>query len=178
MVRKAIMRRIFLAATVLMSVSICSSAQQPASKAATGPSEVKIGGAVTTPLVLTAADLKSMPRKTVRVENEHAQKAEVYEGVLVQDILKKAGATMGPKLRGPAMAIYVLAGAADDYRVVFSLTEFDSEFQDSEILLADTVDGAPIPSDQGPFRLVVPHDKRPARWIKMLRSLMVVAAPN
>ena len=178
MAQETIMRRIALVAAVLMSVGVCSLAQQPASKAATGPSEVKIGGAVTTPLVLTAADLKSMPRKTVRVENEHAQKAEVYEGVLVQDILKKAGATMGPKLRGPAMATYVLAEAADDYRVVFSLTEFDSEFQDSEILLADTVDGAPIPSDQGPFRLVVPHDKRPARWIKMLKSLTVVVAAN
>jgi DMSO/TMAO reductase YedYZ molybdopterin-dependent catalytic subunit len=172
------MRRIFLGGGILMLANVCGWAQQLAPKATTGPSEVKIGGAVTTPLVLTTADLKSMPRKTVRVENEHAQKPEVYEAVLVQDILKKAGATMGPKLRGPAMATYVLAEAADDYRVVFSLTEFDSEFQDSEILLADAVDGAPIPSDQGPFRLVVPHDKRPARWIKMLRSLTVVRATN
>jgi DMSO/TMAO reductase YedYZ molybdopterin-dependent catalytic subunit len=172
------MRRIFLGGGILMLANVCGRAQQLAPKATTGPSEVKIGGAVTTPLVLTTADLKSMPRKTVRVENEHAQKPEVYEAVLVQDILKKAGATMGPKLRGPAMATYVLAEAADDYRVVFSLTEFDSEFQDSEILLADAVDGAPIPSDQGPFRLVVPHDKRPARWIKMLRSLTVVRATN
>ena len=171
------MRRNFFAWGVLIFANVCW-AQQSATKAATGPAEIKVSGAVTTPLVLTAADLKGMPRKTVRVENEHAQKAEVYEGVLVQDILKKAGATMGPKLRGPAMATYVLAEAADDYRVVFSLTEFDSEFQDSEILLADTVDGAPIPSDQGPFRLVVPHDKRPARWIKMLKSLTVVQAPK
>ena len=178
MALETIIRRISLAAAVLVTMIICSSAQQPASKATTGPPEVKVGGAVTTPLVLTAADLKSMPRKTVRVENEHAQKAEVYEGVLVQDILKKAGATMGPKLRGPAMATYVLAEAADDYGVVFSLTEFDAEFQDSEILLADTVDGAPIPSDQGPFRLVAPHDKRPARWIKMLKSLTVGRAAN
>jgi DMSO/TMAO reductase YedYZ molybdopterin-dependent catalytic subunit len=172
------MRRMFLSAAVLMILTLSGWAQQPAAKATTGPSEVKVDGAVNAPLVLTAADLKSMPRKTVRVENEHAQKPEVYEGVLVQDILKKAGATMGAKLRGPAMATYVLAEAADDYRVVFSLTEFDSEFQDSEILLADTVDGAPIPSDQGPFRLVVPHDRRPARWIKMLKSLTVVRAAN
>ena len=172
------MRRILLAGAILMLANVCGWAQESAKKATTGPSVVKIGGAVTTPLVLTTADLKSMPRKTVRVENEHTQKAEVYEGVLVQDILKKAGATIGPQLRGPAMATYVLAEAADEYRVVFSLTEFDSEFQDSEILLADTVDGAPIPSDQGPFRLVVPHDKRPARWIKMLRSLTVVRAAN
>lgn len=172
------MRRILLAAAVLILANVCSLAQQSATKTTTGPAEIKVGGAVTTPLVLTAADLKGMPRTTVRVENEHAQKAEVYEGVLVRDILKKAGATMGAKLRGPAMATYVLAEAADDYRVVFSLTEFDSEFQNSEILLADTVDGAAIPPDQGPFRLVVPHDKRPARWIKMLKSLTVVPAPE
>ena len=172
------MRRIFLAAVALIFVNVCCLAQEPSAKATSGPTEVKVGGVVAAPLVLTAADLKSMPRKTVRVENEHVQKAEVYEGVLVQDILKKAGATMGPKLRGPAMATYVLADAGDGYRVVFSLTEFDSEFQESDILLADTVDGRPIPSDQGPFRLVVPHDKRPARWIKMLKSLTIVVAPS
>ena len=176
------MRRIAWTATILIfasvSPAISAGTQQQTPKAASGPSEVKIGGAVTTPLILTAADLKSMPRKTIRVENEHAQKAEVYEGVLVQDILRKAGATLGDKLRGPAMATYVLAEAADDYRVVFSLAEFDSGFQESEILLADMVDGAPLPSDQGPFRLVAPREKRPARWVKMLKSLTVVRAPN
>jgi hypothetical protein len=102
----------------------------------------------------------------------------VYEGVLVEDLLKKAGVPQGEALRGPAMATYVLVGAADDYRVVFALEEFNSSFMDSEIIVADTMDGAPIPGALGPFRLVAPHEKRPARWVEMVKSLTVVRVPN
>ena len=36
--------------------------------------ELRVGGAVSTPLTLTAADLKSMPRKSLAVVNPHSQK--------------------------------------------------------------------------------------------------------
>jgi DMSO/TMAO reductase YedYZ molybdopterin-dependent catalytic subunit len=172
------MRRILLAITALAFLGFSALAQDSTSgKAASGPSEVKIGGAVTAPFVVTAISLKGMPRKTLRVENEHSKTAQVYEGVLVEDLLRKAGAPLGAQLRGPAMATYVMVEAADDYHVVFSLAELDSGFQDSEILLADTMDGAPLTPDQGPFKLVAPHAKRPARWVKMVKSLTVVRAP-
>jgi len=28
------------------------------------------------------------------------------------------------------------------------------------------------------LRIVAPHDKRPARWVRMLKSLTVVKTPN
>lgn len=76
------------------------------------------------------------------------------------------------------MASYVLVEAMDNYRVIFSLAEFNSSFQDPEILMANTMDGAPLTPDHGPFKLVVPHEKRPARWMKMVKSLTVVRAAN
>jgi len=76
------------------------------------------------------------------------------------------------------MATYVLVEAADDYHVVYSLAELDSSFLDSEVLVADTMDGAPLAADQGPFKLVAPHDKRPARWVKMVKSITVGRASN
>jgi DMSO/TMAO reductase YedYZ molybdopterin-dependent catalytic subunit len=136
--------------------------------------ELRISGAVSTPLVLTAADLKKMPRKTLSVLNPHDKKQENYEGVLLEEILHRAGAPQGEQLRGPAIATYVLAEAEDGYRVVFSLPELDSGILDSEIIVADTLDGAPLPAKVGPFRLVAPHEKRPARWVRMLKSLTVV----
>jgi hypothetical protein len=72
----------------------------------------------------------------------------------------------------------VLIDAADDYRVVFSLAELDSAFEDCEVLLADTMDGAPLGASQGPFKLVAPHEKRPARWVEMVRSITVAKAGN
>jgi DMSO/TMAO reductase YedYZ molybdopterin-dependent catalytic subunit len=173
------MYRTLLVATLLLALGPLSMAQQPvAAKAATGPSELTIGGAVPTPLHVTAEDLKKMPRKTLRVENTHAGRTEVYEGVPLAALLQKAGVPQGEQVRGPAMTSYVLVEAADDYHVIFSLAELDSSFQDSEVLLADTMDGAPLPTDQGPFKLVAPREKRPARWIKMVKSITVGRVSN
>jgi DMSO/TMAO reductase YedYZ molybdopterin-dependent catalytic subunit len=140
--------------------------------------QLKIGGAAATPLMLTIADLKKMPRTTLHVENPHEKKSEVYEGVLLEELLQRAGVPHGEKLRGPLMATYVVAEASDGYRVVFALAELDSDFMSSEILVADTVDGGPIDEKRGPLRLVVPHDKRPARWVRMLKSITVASAKD
>jgi DMSO/TMAO reductase YedYZ molybdopterin-dependent catalytic subunit len=138
--------------------------------------ELRISGAVSSPLILTVADLKKMPRKTLSVVNPHEKKKETYEGVLLEELLRRAGVSQGEQLRGPSMATYVVAEAEDGYRVVFSLAELDSGILESEVIVADTIDGAPLSGQLGPFRLVAPHEKRPARWVRMLKSLTVVRA--
>ena len=138
--------------------------------------ELTIGGAVSTPLALTVADLKRMPRKTLSVVNPHDKKTEVYEGVLLEELLRRAGVPQHEQLRGPAMATYVVAKADDGYNVVFSLAELDSGMLDSEVIVADTMDGAALTAKEGPFKIVAPHEKRPARWVRMLKSITVVRA--
>jgi DMSO/TMAO reductase YedYZ molybdopterin-dependent catalytic subunit len=172
------MRRIVLLVASLCLCSISFAQQTAQTKPTTGPSEVKIGGAVKTPFTVTAQDLKNMPRNTMRVENPHSQKTEVYEGVPLAVLLQKAGVPAGEQIRGAVLATYVVVDAVDDYRVVFSLAELDSGFMDSEVLLADTMDGAPLGAGLGPFRLVAPHEKRPARWVDMVRSITVGRVPN
>ena len=166
----------FAIASLLVScqiaVVLCSRAQE-----STANPTLKIAGAVSTPLNLTLNDLKKMPRKTLPVVNSHENKTEVYEGVLVEDLLKRAGAPQGESLHGPALATYVVMEAEDGYRVVFSIAELDSGIVDSGVLVADTVDGAALPAKQGPFRVVAPHEKRPARWVRMLKSITVVRVP-
>jgi DMSO/TMAO reductase YedYZ molybdopterin-dependent catalytic subunit len=145
----------------------------------TAPVQLRVtGSADTPPLVLSAADLKKMPRQTLRVVNPHEKKTEVYEGVPLAELLYRAGVPQGESLRGAAMASYVVAEASDGYRVVFSLAELDSAFLDSDVIVADTMDGALLGPNQGPFKMVAPHDKRPARWIRMLKYVTVVRAAN
>jgi DMSO/TMAO reductase YedYZ molybdopterin-dependent catalytic subunit len=150
------------------------SAPKTSAQSTAAPAELRIGGAVSAPLVLTVADLKKMPRKTLSVVNPHDKKKETYEGVLLEELLHRAGVPQGEQLRGRAMATYAIAEAEDGYRVVFSLAELDSGILESEIIVADTMDGAPLIEKQGPFRLVAPHEKRPARWVRMLKSITVV----
>lgn len=161
------------AVVLLVALSLGAAAQT-----VTGPAELKIDGAAPKPLVISAADLKKMPRKTLRVTNTHNQKTEVYEGVALANLLARAGVPQGDQIKGPWLAAYVSVAAADGYRVIFSLAELDAGFLDSEALVADTLDGAPLEPAEGPLKLVVPHDKRPARWVRMLKSITVVQAPN
>lgn len=158
--------------------------KNPSEPAASGPAStseqvgaprLSVTGDVKNPLSLSLDELKQMARKTVRVKNEHAQEDEVYEGVPLAALLKQAGVPSGPQIRGKVMATYVLAQGSDGYLVLFSLAELDSDFQDSQVLVADTFDGKPINDKLGPLRLVAPQDKRPARWVRMLQSIKVVS---
>jgi hypothetical protein len=55
------------------------------------------------------------------------------------------------------------------------LAETDPALSESEILLADKSGGQILQADtQGPFRLVVPHDKKPARSLRMLERIEIV----
>jgi DMSO/TMAO reductase YedYZ molybdopterin-dependent catalytic subunit len=155
-----------------------SSTQAAAADSKPNGAQLSVGGDVATPLSLSGADLGGFPRKTLKVINEHTGKEETYQGVPLAEILKRAGVPQGPALRGAALATYVRAEGEDGYSVVFSLAELDSGIQDSDVLVADTMDGGPIPDKLGPLRLIAPHEKRPARWVRMLRSITVVKAAH
>jgi hypothetical protein len=68
-----------------------------------------VAGDVSTPLSLAPAELKALPR--TRVEVKEDGRTLVYEGVLVGEILKRAGVSLGAELRGNALASYVVASA-------------------------------------------------------------------
>jgi hypothetical protein len=126
---------------------------------------------------ITGADLKAMPRHSVTVTNPHTKSEEKYDGVLLSDLLAKVDAPMGEKLRGPAMLTFVKASASDKYAVVLALAEIDPHMRANEIIVADTMNGAPLDAHNGPLKLVVPGDLRPARSVRMLTSLLVAEAP-
>jgi DMSO/TMAO reductase YedYZ molybdopterin-dependent catalytic subunit len=155
-----------------------STTQAASGESKANGAQLTVGGDVLTPLSLSIADLGGFPRKTLKVMNEHTGKEETYQGVPLAEILKRAGVPEGSALRGAALATYVRAEGADGYSVVFSLAELDAGIQDSDVLVADTMDGGPIPDKLGPLRLIAPHEKRPARWVRMLRSITVVKAPG
>ena len=139
----------------------------------TSASTLSVAGDVRTPLSITPAELKAMARTSVEVKDEDGRTVK-YQGVLVGELLKRAGATLGSDMRGNAMTTYVLASASDDYQVLFPLAELDPAFTSSDIIVADTVDGTPLFAYQGQFRIVSPKDARQARSIRMLQRLDVV----
>jgi DMSO/TMAO reductase YedYZ molybdopterin-dependent catalytic subunit len=162
-------------------IALCSGlrAQSAApAKPVTGADHLSVGGNVPKPFTLSLDEFRKLPQQTIQVMNEHEKKQETYEGVRLADLLKQAGAPQGEQIRGALMTSYVIAEGSDGYRALFSLAELDSGFEDSGVYVADRLDGQPMAGDLGPFRLVVPHDKRPARWVRMLQSITVAVVPK
>ena len=136
------------------------------------PATLQISGDIPQAMTLTAADLKAMPR--TRVEQDDHGQTRVHDGVLISAVLERAGAPVGPGMKGAALTTVVVAHATDGYRVAFSLGELDAALSKHDIIVADTTDGAPLVPPQGPLRLVVPRDSRGARSVRMLTRLHVV----
>ncbi|WP_080056436.1 molybdopterin-dependent oxidoreductase [Spirosoma aerolatum] len=154
-----------LAAAVLVIVCLSSQAQ----------TVLTISGDVTKPLAWQATDLQAMWHTTVTAK-DHDEKEHQYSGVPVSELLRQAGVTLGGQLRGKNLRKYVIVKAADDYEVVFALPELDPEFVSRSILLVDRVDGEPLSKDVGPYRIVVPGEKKMARWVRQVKRLEVKVA--
>ncbi|HEV2380555.1 MAG TPA: molybdopterin-dependent oxidoreductase [Terriglobia bacterium] len=121
---------------------------------------------------LSASDIAALPHQSISVD-DHGKTVK-FEGVAVKLVLEKAGVSFGESLRGERMATCLLVEAADDYHVVFALPELDPGFTDRVILLADKGDGHPLDSKEGPFRIIVPGEKRMARWVRQVTILKVL----
>ncbi len=133
---------------------------------------LRVTGDVPKHLDLSVTDIAAFRQQTVHVTDEKGTPAE-YGGVPVAEILEKAGAPLGNSMRGQNIAMGLVARAPDGYHVLFSLAEFDPAFSDRVIILADRRDGKPLDKREGPLRIIVPGDKRHARWIRGVDTLEV-----
>ncbi|MGA2353044.1 MAG: molybdopterin-dependent oxidoreductase [Terriglobales bacterium] len=125
--------------------------------------------------ILTRADLEALAR--VKVTAGASNSSATFEGVSLDSVLEKAGVGLGETMKGKRMASYLLVEAADGYRVVFALAEIDPAFSDKRVILAFLKDGKALDAKEGPYRIVVPDEKRMARWVRQLTTLKIVAAP-
>ncbi len=142
------------------------------SSPADSPVLVQVIGDVSHPLALSGADLAKLKRQTLQAKRHDGVESQ-YEGVPLVDILAKAGVPVGNNLRGPAMALYLVVEASDGYRAAFALAELDPAFTDRVILLADRRDGQPLSARDGPLQIVVPSEKKHARWVRQVIKLKV-----
>jgi hypothetical protein len=124
--------------------------------------------------VLSRADLEGLPRVKVRV-SEHASGSVNFEGVTIKSVLENAGITFGESMKGKRLADCLLVEAADGYRAVIAMPELDPAFTDKQIMLAFLRDGKPLGEKEGPYRIVIPNEKRMARWVRQVTTLKIVA---
>jgi hypothetical protein len=119
--------------------------------------------------VLSRADIEALPRVKVTTGA-----SGTCEGVPLKALLERAGFWFGEALKGKQMALCLLVEAADGYRVVIALPEIDPAFTDKQIVLAFLKDGKPLDAKEGPYRIVIPDEKRMARWVRQVTTLKIV----
>jgi hypothetical protein len=161
---------------LLLLALICNS---PTAFAADGASPSSPSVTITSedgkPTTLDMAGLSKLPQHTVSAE-AHGNKV-TCDGVNLSDLLANAGAPQGEALRGKALTLYVRISASDGYRVIYSLAELDPAMHDNVPILTSRCNGAAIDAKDGPFRVVYPGEKRPARWIRQVTSIDLLRAP-
>jgi DMSO/TMAO reductase YedYZ molybdopterin-dependent catalytic subunit len=133
-------------------------------------------GDVPNPRPIDASELRQLPRAETRTADPRDPGKEiVYSGVPLLEVLKAGGLRIESGMAGmrETVTLTVLVEAADGYRAVFALAELDPELTDRVVILADTKDGQPLPGREGPLRLIVPGEKRPARWVRQVTAVTV-----
>src|SRR5262249_32137868 len=122
-----------------------------------------------------AEALTKFAQHTVHAE-AHGHAVECTGPALI-DVLGSVGAPSGEALRGKALALYARVSPADGYRAVFALAELDPGFRADVPIVTASCGGHALDAKDGPFRLVVPGEKRPARWVRQVTAIDLLRAP-
>lgn len=156
------------AATVMaliLAVAAPASAQTP------GSLQLVTESGATTEISLDS--LRHLPQVEIHGQI-HGSPEIVFRGPALYAVLALAGAPQGSELRGKALRLAALAEARDGYAVVYSLGELSPDLGDRQAILAIEQDGQPLSEKDGPIRIVLEGEKRPARWIRQLERIRIV----
>jgi hypothetical protein len=61
---------------------------------------------------------------------------------------------------------------------MFFLTETEPAFSDRRILFANLANNQPLSPHPCPYQIIVPDEKRRARWVKMVKAIRVLEVPS
>jgi hypothetical protein len=148
---------------LLLSIIAAVAVLAPAAFAAS-PLEITLpNGEVKT---FTREDLEALPQLEV-TRKIGDQPERLYSGPAVEALLLKCGIPVGDKTKRELLRYVLLATGADGYAVTLSMAEVDSGVADGKILIAVKRDHLDLPPEEGPLRLAVEKDHRPARWVKI-----------
>jgi hypothetical protein len=125
-----------------------------------------VTGDVQQKLRLNVADLAAMPgQRRVEVAFHAGSSTEhhVYTGPLLLDVVARAAPRFDPAIKNDKLRHYVSVTASDAYQALVAYGEIDPSFENKQVLLAVTQDGASL-AGEGP-RLVVPGDTAGGRYV-------------
>lgn len=133
---------------------------------------VRLHGHLDEPAELTVDQLRTLPAHRVEVSFDCLTEGEQrhgYEGPALLDVLLAARPRIDFSGRKQRLRFLLNVVGADGHRAVVSWAEIDPDFGGRRILLATSMDGAPLDAD-GP-QLVVPDDHCGARYVSAVTAV-------
>ncbi len=116
---------------------------------------------------VTDAQLRDLHRVSVTAPwGEH----HTYAGAPIGDLLALVGGPSDVKLHGPPLDQIVVVIGSDHFIGVLSIAETSRAFRETPVIIADEVDGKPLDAKEGPWRLVIGGDLKPARSVRMVTT--------
>lgn len=167
------------ALAALLMISASAQAQGPIAApnpapAAPPPGAAASGGVITLKgadgrlATVTDAQLRDLHRVSVTAAwGEH----HVYAGAPIGDLLALVGAPSEVKLHGPALDQIVVVTGQDRFIAVLAMAETARGFHDAPVILADEIDGKPLDAHEGPYRLIIGGELKPARAVRMVTTI-------
>lgn len=166
-----------LALGVFLGLAVVSagghSPEDPGAYASDG---ITVGGEVERPLSLSLEELKALPVSELGPTEMRCSPERLkytvsgYKGVKLKDLIEEAGVRFDHHHERNRM--YVVAGATDDYFVVFSWHElFNTPAGDSTLVFYER-DGEPVSPEEGPIALIAAGDSftcgRHVKWLNRI----------
>lgn len=155
-------------------LGLASIVAEVASTLAEDMPRLRIDGAVSQALTLSASDLAALPQSDVRVAylTGHGPEDAVYSGVLLWSLLEKAGIDAVLKDKKARAAHLLMLTARDGYRVAISIGEIDPDLEGKAAIVALKRDGTAVDAKEV-FRIALPGDKHGARNMHALTHIEV-----
>lgn len=166
------MKNQFFCTLIISFICSCTSIPILYAQSSEADPFITVSGEVPKRVTLQESDLQKMNQVTVHRLDKEGQENS-FTGTPLTEILSHCKVTTGSELRGENLSKYVLIKCADGYEVLFSLAELDEEFTNQVIILARLKNGEPLPQGEGPFRVILPNDKIPARCAFQVTELVV-----
>lgn len=120
---------------------------------------------------LTESDLQRFARLKVIAVDPQTQTKHAYQGIALRELLILHNMPIGGARRSEAEKLSVRFSAPDGKTAVYALKEFDAAFSKRNIILAENIDGQPLPEKDGPLQLIAPGETSNERWVSSVNDI-------
>jgi DMSO/TMAO reductase YedYZ molybdopterin-dependent catalytic subunit len=153
-----------------------ANAPSPTASAVLAPAGtvIQMVGDVANPKVVTLKDLQLMRRSSVTLrvlDPDGKRRVHIYSGVLLRELIASVSPT-GPGGAETSTKSYALIVGVNGDSALVAFPEFETAFNNKQILVAYMVDGAPL-AGQYIGQLIVPEDQTQGRFIAGISTIRI-----